>query len=325
MPRALLIVNPQARSGRPLPGGLDACLATLKSSGYDPEIQITTRPTQATHLARDSRQELVVAFGGDGTVHEVASGLQERPPGSPPPALAVIPAGTGNDIAQLLGVADFPNALAALARNQAVLWDTIEIGCQLGGQRVTRHALLFAGTGFVGDVIRYTTPRVKRWCGPSLSYAVGFFRALAQHRAISLQVRGPNYAYDGPLLTALVANAPVAGGGGMRLGPGAKMDDGVFDVSIIRSVRRGEVARQFYRLCRGTHIQHRAVQYFPSDWLEVTASAAVDVAADGELIGTTPARFVLRPRSLRLVTGLASAKGAQTLNDRASDLAGANV
>jgi diacylglycerol kinase family enzyme len=213
----------------------------------------------------------------------------------------VLPAGTGNDVARLLGVVSPAHALAALAGGAVVPWDVIEIECQgVDGHGVRRHALLFAGAGFVGDVIRQTTPNVKAWCGSTLSYAVGFFRALARHHATHLKIRGPDFEYEGPLLAALAANAPHAGGGGMRLGPGARMDDGEFNVSVIRSVTRSEVARQFLRLTRGTHVHHHAVSYFPATWLSIESERPLDVVADGELIGTTPARLTLRPGGVQL-------------------------
>ncbi len=298
MPAALIIVNPAARAGRPLPKIVAAAAEALRHRGFATEIRTTENAGHATRLAARARVDLVVAAGGDGTVNEVVSGLLKNPQGTA--TLAILPTGTGNDVARLLGVRALPVALAALAGNAVTSWDVIEISCRNDNAPVCRHALLFAGAGFVGDVIRQTTPRVKAWCGPTLSYAVGFFRALARYRSCHLRVRGPGLTYDGPLLAALAANAPHAGGGGMRLGPGARMDDGAFDVSLIGSVTRGEVARQFVRLTRGTHIHHRAVNYFPSAWLEIDAAQPLDVVADGELIGQTPARFDLRPGALRL-------------------------
>lgn len=299
MATALLIINPTARSGRSHPGLLDKAMATLRHQGLHPEIATTQHAGQARDLAQASRAELIVAVGGDGTVNEVASGLLQHPP--PTPLLAVLPAGTGNDVARLLGVASPEAAIAALEGRRVTRWDVIEIECSVDGRSVRRHALLFAGAGFVGEVIRQTTPRVKAWCGPTLSYAVGFFRALMRQQAAQFRVRGPDLDYEGPLLTALAANASHAGGGGMRLGPGARMDDGLFDVSIIRSVGRREVARQFLRLTRGTHIRHPAVDYFPATWLEIDANTPSDVVADGELVGTTPARFTLLPKALPMV------------------------
>lgn len=298
MPAALIIVNPAARAGRPGHSLVNSAATGLRRRGWQVEIQLTQHAGHATELAATSTADLVVAAGGDGTVNEVVSGLLRHAQGVP--ALAVLPSGTGNDVARLLGVHPPDAALAALNGEHVVAWDVLSIDCIHAGVPVHRHALLFAGAGFVGEVIRHTTPRTKAWFGSSLSYAVGFFRALIRYRSTHLQINGPNVAHDGPLLTALAANAPHAGGGGMRLGPGARMDDGHFNVSLIRSVGRGEIARQFLRLTCGTHIHHPAVNYFPARWLEVKSREPVAVVADGEVIGMTPARFELRPRAIQI-------------------------
>jgi len=273
--------------------------------GHTVGIQATRHAGHATELARHASAELVVAVGGDGTVNEVASGLLQR--GSPVPTLAVLPAGTGNDIAQLLGVNSPAAAVAAMAHPRETDWDVIEIRCQSGAKSPRHHALLFAGAGFAAAVVRHTTPAVKARWGSTLSYQIGFLRALLGYRNETMRLRSEGREFHEPLLTALVANAPHAGGGGMRLGPGARMDDGVFDVSVIRGVTRLAVARQFVRLTRGTHIHHPAVNYFPGRWLEVASDRPLDVVADGELVGLTPVRFDLRPKALRLLAGVASA------------------
>lgn len=306
-----MIVNPAARSGRSLPRLIDEADTALRQRGFSTQIETTQRPLHAQELASISNANLVVAAGGDGTVNEVASGLLQN--ADPAISMAVLPAGTGNDVARLLGIGSVEAAVAALDGRRTISWDVIEIECQCGGAAVRRHALLFAGAGFVGDVIRQTTPRVKAWFGPSLSYAVGFFRALIKHQPMTLKVRAAGFHYDGPLLAALAANATHAGGGGMRLGPGALMDDGVFDVSVIRSVSRAEVTRQFIRLTRGTHIRHRAVNYFPASWLEIDSDQPRDVVADGELVGSTPVRFTLRPQALRLLGAFGNSSSAKVL------------
>lgn len=301
MPVALFIVNPAARVGRSSPQRVDEGMSTLRRRGFRTELVATRHAGHAIELAALPGFELVVAVGGDGTVNEVVTGLLRLPK---PPLLAILPAGTGNDVARLLGIRSPAQALAALAGGRPAPWDVIEIDCRSAdGQPVRRHAVLFGGAGFVGDVIRQTTPGVKAWWGSTLSYAVGFFRALVNYQAARLRVRGPGFEFEGPLLAALAANAPQAGGGGMRLGPGALLDDGAFNVSVIRGVSRWAVARQFVRLTRGTHIRHPAVHYFPATWLELDAEQPLDVVADGEIVGCTPVRLSLRPLALSLLHG----------------------
>ena len=107
---------------------------------------------------------------------------------------------------------------------QPVERDLLEVRCQHDGAEIVRHAFLFAGVGIASDILRYTTPTVKRWFGPQLSYAVGFFRALAAWSPAMLRVQTARGILAEPLVVALAANAPHAGGGGMKIAPGALLE-----------------------------------------------------------------------------------------------------
>ena len=84
------------------------------------------------------------------------------------------------------------------------------------------------------------------------------------------------------------------------------MTDGVLELTLIEAVGRLELALQFVRLLRGTHVRHPRVRFFRGTWLEVSAEPAQPLAMDGELLGTSPVRFEVAPRSLTLLTGPAS-------------------
>ena len=298
MPTALILVNPAAGGARARASLVDAASTALRRRGFQVDVRSTAGPGDALRQAVAARVDRFVVAGGDGTINEVATGLLQS--GHPVPTLAILPLGTGNDVARLQGVGTPDAALAALVGDDWDPWDVVEVDCRQAGKPTQRHALLFAGVGFVGEVIRHTTPRVKAWLGPASSYGLGFFRALARHRVQVLQVRGPGFRHERPMLAVLAANASHAGGGGMHVGPGARVDDGLMDVSLIGSVGRWAVARQFLRLTRGTHVRHKDVRYFPSGWLEVDAARPTWVAADGEIVGQTPARFTVLPGALRL-------------------------
>ena len=266
--------------------------------------------------------ECVIAAGGDGTVHEVASGLIA---GGSRAVLAVAPFGRGNDIAQLAGVfgsvgRDDEAAIRAILEPRPVTLDTIRVtwrenpsaGTESGGaaaesiERV-RHALLFGGVGFVGELLRKTTPATVKWFGPRWCYSAGFFRALFSFRPPVLRVRSEQGEQVlSNAVAVVVGNAPFAGGGLMRIGPGASMTDGVLELTLIEAVGRWALALQFLRLLRGTHVRHRQVRFFRGHWLEVSADPPQLLALDGELLGISPVRFEVNPRSLTLLTGPAS-------------------
>ena len=250
-------------------------------------------------LGSAASSDVVVAAGGDGTVNEVADGLIQS--GRAQPTLGVLPLGTGNDVAQMLGLGDLTVAVAALGQGAARPMDVIEVRCQDHGQPVVRHALLFASVGFAGELLRRTTPRVKRWFGPKACYSVGLFRALPAFRAPFLRLDWDGHCSEGKFFLACVANAEFAGGGMMKLGPGARLDDGLLNVSLIAELGLLEVFRCFPQLRQGRHVTHPKVRYGTGRVLQVDAEPAMDVQMDGDVFGRTPVTFAIRPLALAIL------------------------
>lgn len=299
--RAVVVVNRHAAAGRDASARLDHAGRALREAGFEPEFQVTEAPGHGVELARvagTGPDDLIVAAGGDGTVNEVASGRLRSDPGATP--IAVLPLGTGNDFALLLGAGSVEAFVIALRGGREVRRDVLAVETPDDGLRA---ALLFAAVGFASDLLRATTPRVKRIFGPKLCYSVGFFRALMRHSCPTLRVRIGDRVWEEPMVVALAGNSVHAGGGVMRVAPGARMDDGEMNVSLVRATGRLQVARQFVRLVRGTHVHHPLVQYFPAAEMEIDGMPPQSVAVDGEVLGRTPARIVVRHRALQFLAG----------------------
>lgn len=299
--RLLLIVNPHAAAGR-AGERLASLLAELGKLGIGADHVVTTRPGHALELARAASRdyERIAAVGGDGTVNEVASGILLGDGARA--ALGVVPLGTGNDVAQLLGVGSLPDAINALAHGPARTMDVIEVRCHEAGRPATRYALLFAAAGFAGELLRHTTPRVKRLFGPRYCYSVGFLRAVLSYRAPRLRVSCDGHVSEGRMFLVCAGNAEYAGGGVMRLSPGARTDDGKLNVSVIAALGRLETLRYFPALLKGEHIRHPRVRYGPATSVTIDADAPVPLQVDGDVFGCTPARFLVKARALKVVS-----------------------
>ncbi len=295
-----IVLNPAAGAGRAAGGRMERVMDRWRRGGWTVGVQPTSGAGDAIRLAADAARSgagIVVAAGGDGTVNEVVSGVLSVP--GTTTEVGVLPWGTGNDIAALLGVVDEHTAVEAVLGGRPEAWDVIGVSCRAGGIVVERPALLFAACGFAGDLLRATTPAVKR-CFGRHAYPVGFFRALLRFHPFRLSVSSPEFTATGPWVVALAANTPHAGGRLMRIGPGASWTDGRMDVSLVSAVSRFEVARQFVRLMRGTHVRHPRVRYYPTTFLGVDSDRPQDVAVDGDLIGTTPTEWRIRPGAVRM-------------------------
>lgn len=300
--RAFVIINPAAGAGQAL-RHLEALWPDLKSRGIDATRQETRAAGQAVDLARAAAESgayaVVVAAGGDGTAREVASGvLNSAAPRTP---VALLPLGTGNDLAHLAGVGSLAAATAAIAAGSVRPWDAIEVNSEVDGRSQRTFALSFAAVGLAADVVRLTTPAIKRWFGPRLCYSVGFFRALARYRQVAAVVDCDGRAYQDDFLLICAGNTSHAGGRMMHLSPGAVAHDGLLNVSLIRATSRGEVARQFLRLLRGTHVRHPRADYFTGREIKVRTAAPADVQLDGDCLGCTPVSFRVKPGALQLL------------------------
>lgn len=305
-----LVVNPKAAAGRDQSERLERLRRALAEAGHGLVVKETQGPGGgvAAGAGLAGECDVLLAVGGDGTFCEMVGGVLGDV-GARVRAVAPVSFGTGNDVARHVGLRTQADVVAAIARfgagegNVVRCLDVLEVRCRVGGREVVRHGFLFAAVGFASDILRYTTPGVKRWFGPQLSYAVGFFRALVGWEPVLLRVRTDRGLVEEPLVVAMAANAPHAGGGGMRIAPDADLTDGQSEISLIRALGRGAIARQFIRLTRGTHLRHPNVEYFRSGWMEVEAATGQPVALDGDVIGETPMRVRVLREAVPVLTG----------------------
>jgi YegS/Rv2252/BmrU family lipid kinase len=299
--RALLVANPTAgggRAGRLAPKALER----LRADG----IEASHRPTRSLEDARLAACEAagdvdaVVAVGGDGTVGACAAGLADAgPPGRSPgrsgvrAALAVIPAGGGNDAARSLGLpAGDPLAAAGLLRR--LRRRPADLATVAG-----RSYLNVAGAGFDSEVNRVANQRLG-WAGNRPRYLGAVLAQLVVGRTAELRL-----VLDGRALTQLgwlvaVANGP-SYGGGMRVAPRASLADGLLDVVVIGDIGKLDFLRTFPKVFSGRHVEHPAVAVHRAARVELDADRTLAVYADGEPAGTLPATFEVRPSAITVL------------------------
>jgi len=305
--RILFIVNPAAASGRGMER-FEQWLGQHDLHGIRPDHAVTQHRGHAVLLAREAAgaYDVVAAVGGDGTVNEVGSGLLLA--GESRAALGVVPIGTGNDLARVLGLRRLDASWRALKEGPIQSIDAIAVSHQSGGE-ATRYALLYAAVGFAGELGRCTTPTIKRVFGPRYCYSIGFLRALFRFSAPHLRIRCDGQEFEGRMFLASAGNVETVGGGAMRLSPGARLDDGRLEVNLVGDLDVMETMRCFPRLVMGTHITHPKVRYLSATTLVVESRPEMEVQIDGELLGRTPVTFQVRPRGIRVCTGWGLADG----------------
>lgn len=248
--------------------------------------------------------DLVVAAGGDGTVHLVANGLmQAGSTAATRPALGILPLGTGNDLARTLAVpigAHPFEALDALRRAERRAIDVIRVSHDGDDGEVTQYAINVCAGGFSGAVDEILTSEMKANWGP-LAYLVGAMQALPD-----LADYDTRLAWDGgpeervAAYNVVVANARTAGGG-KPVAPRANPEDGLLDVVVIRA--DADLARLAARVLAGDYLDDDDVVFNRVSRLHVASTPGMWFNVDGELRTNAPITFEAVPGALRACVG----------------------
>lgn len=298
----LLIANPSAGRGRN--AVLPRVVAALDARGVAHSVALTSGPGDATRLAReavDREVGMVVAVGGDGTVHEVVNGLVDATTGeahAPAPVLGAIAGGSGCDLVRTFGLDRAPERAV-----EHLLGDTvfpIDVGrvtlTGLDGLERTRLFANIAEAGY-GGLVTATAGRMPRFLGRS-RYLLATLSAVRRFETVRSRVTIDHTEVDEPMSNVIVANGQFFGGG-MKVAPRALPDDGTFNVQLWRGSAM-DVFRQTPRLRTGEHLSSPDVREYQSATVRIDGERPLLVEADGEVLGTTPAAFDLLPRVLRL-------------------------
>lgn len=247
-------------------------------------------PAHATELAATAakRHEAVVAFGGDGMVHLVANGVIGGDA-----AFGIIPSGSGNDFAAHLG---YPrhSPVAACDVVAGGVSRPVDAGRIAGGPAF----LCVAGAGFDSEVNRAANQ--IRWARGTAVYVAATLTTLARFHPARFKIvlDGSTESFDGMFVA--VANA-ASYGGGMRIAPSADVTDGLFDVCIVRGMKRRTLLAQLPRIFSGNHVSHPAVEIRRAREVSLSADRPFFLYADGEEIGPLPYRLLIEPKALRVI------------------------
>ena len=289
--RTLVVVNPAAGGGRS-----EARWRAVESAvraAFPFDLHYTTAPGDATVVARQAAGTgitRVLAVGGDGTLHELVNGLA----GSAV-ALGVLPVGTGNDFARASG---FMMPAAALIAGLA--------GCHRRrvdlGRVAGRYYINVAGVGFDAHVAATVNAMASKR-GGTLPYVGTALREAFRYRPPLLDVwaDGAQIVRHSPCLLVAVGNTS-AYGGGMRICPGARFDDGELDALLVGDVFGWQTVGLLPRVFVGRHLGHPGVRLQRARRVRIEGPAHIQLHADGEVVGGLPAEFEVAPAALTLWT-----------------------
>lgn len=291
MKRARLIYNPT--SGREqVKRSLPYILERLEINGYETSAHATTCEGDATEAARiavDRRFDLVIAAGGDGTIYEVINGIAEQPYR---PKLGIIPVGTTNDFARAIGV---PRTVEGA---MDVLCEGLEMPIDVG--RVNDHYFInIAGGGRLTELTYEVPSKLKTMLG-QLAYYMKGIEMLPSIRPTKTRIEYDGKLFEDEIMLFLVSNSNSIGGF-EKLAPHASLNDGLFDLMILKKTNIAEFIRIASSALRGDHINDPNVVYKKASRIKVEAVDKMQLNLDGEYGGPLPAEFTNLYRHITMI------------------------
>ena len=298
---ARVIVNPAAGAGKT--GRLwPQIMGLFKKHGLRFEHDITEAPGHAIELARDAANkgyDMVVAVGGDGTIHEIVNGLYAS--GCIADALlGIVSTGTGSDYIRTIGIPrKYEDACKCLLQPKTRTVDLGVVEYAKNGGRAERLFVNFAGMGFDAEIVRRTTQQFKS-LGALPSYLMGTLTTIIAYRNKDIFLKLDGEETERRVCTVIMNNGRY-GGGGMFTAPNADIADGLFDVMIIDDVSKPDLLMSLPRIYKGTHLTHPKVTMKRAKEIEIRSKQKMQLQADGELLGEVPARVRILPAALNII------------------------
>jgi diacylglycerol kinase (ATP) len=293
--RARVICNPSSGGGSCKPETVREVLTDLDIEWID------TQGAGDAHRAAEVWSDgLLIVAGGDGTVNEVVNGLGKA--GFPKDvALAVLPMGTGNDLAATLGIPnDLEEAEESIRKNRVRTLDVARVRSEGVGERFFINV---ATGGFGAETSSLADEELKdRWG------KLAYFRASLE-KARDFDVREVRVTLDGDECMLRAVNVAVGNcryaGGGWLAAPKANPEDGLLDLVVIEDIGlKGALALAPAALAKSDYLGREGVFCARARKVRVeTQPGGLKFTADGELIGDEPVDFEVIPHILKVVVG----------------------
>jgi YegS/Rv2252/BmrU family lipid kinase len=297
-----VVINPRAGGGR-----MDAAWSAISDAlarrlgRY--EVLRTTRPGEGSRLARrlaEGGADLVIAAGGDGTISEVADGLMRA---ARQPELGIIPVGTGIDFPRSLELGSRAmEALEAIASGRRRQLDVGRISYAAdGGGLEVRHFINEASFGLSGPVVRAVNAARLRGKSGKLTFLWHTLSQLLRYRPVTLSLSLEGEAAVEARVAVVAVCIGRYFGAGMMVAPDAVVDDGLFDVVMVRHASRIELVNVLSKAYSGGHLSSPlcTVRRARSVSIEPVGPAAL-VDIDGESPGRIPAKIEMLEKRLTL-------------------------
>jgi len=290
-----LIVNPVARGDRGAQVGAEV-ISLLSQSEHSVNNLSGANLNEArahTEAAIDANSvDALVFVGGDGMAHlgtNLCAGKNIP--------MALIPAGTGNDAAAMLGMPLTDTAQSVRLVLQALSSPKKIDAVKISHGGTLTWALGSASAGF--DALAAARANAISWPKGPMRYYVAMLLELAKFKPIKYQSMVDGNPRNFEAMLCVVSNTGIYGGG-MLVVPGASVTDAKLDVLLVKKMSRVKFVTIFPKVYKGNHITDKDVEIFKASKISITASG-MPIYSDGEYVGQAPFEAEVVPGALMMV------------------------
>lgn len=250
------------------------------------EAKYTSGPEHATLLAKEAVErnlDLVIIIGGDGTIHEAVNGIA----GSNV-IIGIIPAGTGNDLAKVLGIPlDIHEALNIIHRG---VRKKIDLGIADG-----QFFINMGGMGFDATVAHRVNS--NNFLKGKTAYLLAIIRTIMDYKAVKVRITIDNKTWEEKITLIAIGNGEYVGGG-VRMFPQANLNDGMLDICVIKETTKLDMLLTLPIIYKGKHAGHPKVSFYQGKEVIISKTRQdehIYAHVDGQEINIWPIRFALYP------------------------------
>ncbi len=301
----LIVVNPVSGRGRGLRTA-KAVAQELRDRGHNVTVRRTTRSGDAEAMVmeqgqtEDAQPDCIVACGGDGTIQEIANGLvslkntnaNDANRDTVVPVMGLAPSGRCNDFGRALGISRKAEFIAD------VLAEGTPMPIDLG--RVNDRCFCTVATIGIDAAVSSYVDTMRVPITGTMAYLYGALRVLFRYVPQQLKISGDFGTIERPVFLASSANTSTYGGA-IPIVPGAAPTDGLLDLCVINHMRTLRTLAMVGRVLRGRHVEAPEVQIIRTERLTIETDPPLELWADGERIGHTPAAITALPGAVRIM------------------------
>ncbi len=289
--RIQVVVNPG--SGQPKPV-LHTLNQVFRNAGVDWDISLTAESGDAERFAREAAEagvDVVGAFGGDGTVMEVARGVM----GSEVP-MAILPGGTANLMSVELNIPKDLTKAAEIAANEESITRSIDVG-EIDGT----YFLLRVGLGIAAQKVELADREMKDRYG-IMAYSIAALKAMKDAKQVKYKFVLDGVETEAEGITCLVDNAGNFGVSGFTASKMISVFDGLLDVILVRDRSFGTFV-DVGRSVAASAPSSDAVYHWQAKEIYIETDPIQNIQVDGEIGWQTPVSVKVIPAAVQVLSG----------------------